>query len=60
MKPSTEYWQPGDPIFEAVLPTHAWRIYADGRTEGFPRETVIINRIMPIMAALQARIEAGL
>lgn len=58
MKPSV-FWKPSDPIFEAVLPTHVWRIYADGRTEGFPPEAYIINRIMPIMTALQAKIEAA-
>lgn len=56
MKPSV-FWKPTDPIFEAVLPTHVWRIYADGQTEGFPKEAVIINRIAPVLNALQARIE---
>ena len=37
------------PLFELILPDHAYRIWADGRLEGFPKEGLIINRMYPLL-----------
>jgi len=43
------------PIFELIgLETeHVWRIYADGRVEGFPENVVVVNQIAPVLDALR-------
>ena len=37
------------PLFEMILPNHAYRIWAGGRLEGFPKERLIINRMYPLL-----------
>lgn len=38
---------------------HIWRFYADGRTEGFPRGTVIVNHAIRHLAVLQSQLHAA-
>lgn len=36
---------------------HIWKLYENGKIEGFPEGTVIINRAMPLLVALRSRIK---
>lgn len=44
------------PIFELIGADtgHVWRIYADGRVEGFPENVVVMNWLAPVLDALQS------
>lgn len=40
-------------LFELIGPNgETWKLYADGRVEGFPPETTMVNYAMPILNAL--------
>lgn len=42
-----------DLLFELRGPDgHVWRLYLDGRTEGFPAGTSVQNRAFPLWCAL--------
>lgn len=41
-------------LFELTHGDHVWRLYADGRIEGFPDGTTVFNMAAPVIAALQA------
>lgn len=38
---------------------HVWRFYADGRTEGFPEGTVVVNHAIRHLTALQSQLHAA-
>ena len=38
------------PAFEVVYGTHRYQIWADGRIDGFPPRSVVVNRIPEIVA----------
>lgn len=43
----------GKPMFELHAPDgQRWALYADGRSEGFPEGTILINRALPLLSAL--------
>lgn len=41
-------------LFELRRGEHIWRIYANGKVEGFPEGTLIMNRAMPLLSKLQS------
>lgn len=46
--------------FELRFPDGNWaRLYLDGRTEGLPAGTIMVNWVMPHLYCLQAQIECG-
>lgn len=47
-------------MLEARSPDgHVWRFYADGRTEGFPEGTVIVNHAVRHLQVLQSQLVAA-
>ena len=45
------------PLFELHGPSgHIWKLFEDGRKEGFPPGTVILNYARPLLASLRGRI----
>jgi hypothetical protein len=44
------------PLFEIYDKNRRWKIYADGRLEGFPKGCGILNRASPAFSALIGKI----
>lgn len=45
-------------LFEMRGPDgHAWRVYLDGRVEGFPLGTTVVNRALPLVSRLVGEVE---
>lgn len=38
---------------------HAWRLYLDGRIEGFPAGTLVVNRAPPMTYAHDSQSQSG-
>ena len=36
---------------------HTWRIYLDGRAEGFPPGTLVVNHALPLVSRLVGEVE---
>ena len=57
MKPKSDF-ENTTPLFELRGQNgHVWKLYENGRIEGFPDGTVIINRAVPLIGALRSRIK---
>jgi hypothetical protein len=47
-----------DPLFELTCPDgRTWKLFENGRVEGFPENTLVINRAHPLLVCLRSRIK---
>lgn len=45
------------PLFEVIdqMTGATWRLFEDGRTDGFPTNAIVINRALPLLNALRTK-----